>query len=86
MACLKDPAAEARRIAAVKLAMQQGHKPWLRGAFYGNVSPAGYRARSMNSLKSGAWSLSLTLACRYADTVATALAPALSGTVGPLRE
>lgn len=85
MACLKDPAAEARRIAAVKAALHRDQR-WRKGAFYGNVSPAGYRARSMNSLKSGAWSLSLTLACRYADTVATALAPALSGTVGPLRE
>lgn len=72
--CLKNPESEARRIAAVKLAIQRGHQPWVHGAFYGNVSPRGYRARSMNSLKSGAWSLALTLACRYADSVTGALA------------
>lgn len=72
--CLKEPAAEARRIAAVKMAIQRGHQPWLRGAFFGNVSPAGYRARSMNGLKSGAWSLALSFACRYADAVTGALA------------
>lgn len=77
--CLKEPAAEARRIAAVKLAIQRGHQPWLRGAFYGNVTAAGYRVRSMNGLKSGAWSLALTLSCRYADELAAALALALSG-------
>ncbi|MDO8249104.1 MAG: hypothetical protein Q7T78_05210 [Rhodoferax sp.] len=72
MACLKNPESEAKRIAAVRLALQR-EKQWERGAFFGNVSAAGLRRRSQNSLKSGVDSLAFKLAVRYCEAVLKSL-------------
>jgi hypothetical protein len=65
---------EARRVAAVRAALYRD-KRWLKGAFYGNVSPAGLRRRGQNSVKSGADSLAFKLAGRYIDAMQKALKP-----------
>ena len=72
MPCLKNVESEARRIAAVKAALHRDQR-WLRGAFYGNVSPAGLRRRGQNSTRAGADSLVFKLALRYCDAVILAL-------------
>ena len=63
---------EARRVAAVRAALYRD-KRWLKGAFFGNVSPAGLRRRGQNSVKSGVDSLAHKLAVRYIDSVIKAL-------------
>jgi len=72
MACLKNPESEARRVAAVRAALQRGRQ-WERGAFYGNVSAAGLRSRGQNSTKSGVDSLAFKLAMLYCGAVLKAL-------------
>lgn len=68
MKSIADPVREARRVAAVRAALQRD-KRWLKGAFYGNVSPAGLRRRGQNSVKSGVDSLAFKLALRYCEVV-----------------
>ena len=72
MKAIADPVREARRVASVRAALQRD-KRWLKGAFYGNVSPAGLRRRGQNSTKSGVDSLAFKLAMRYCDAVVATL-------------
>ena len=72
MPAIADPVREARRIAAVRAALMRD-KRWVKGAFYGNVSPAGLRRRGQNSIKSGVESLAFKLAVRYCDAMVAAL-------------
>jgi len=68
MPAIKDPEKEARRVVAVRAALQRD-KRWMKGAAGGHISLEGLRARSQNSLKSGAYSAAVCLACSYADRI-----------------
>ena len=72
MAAIADSGREALRVAAVRAALQRD-KRWLKGAFYGHVSPAGLRRRGQNSGESGVDSLAFKLAVLYCDAVLTAI-------------
>lgn len=72
MPCLSDPDAEARRVAAVRVAILR-EKIWERGAAYGGVSVAGLRRRGQNPVKTGSESLAVKLAVRYCEAVLRAL-------------
>ena len=67
-----DPVREARRVAAVRAALRRDQR-WLKGAFFGNISPKGMRARGQNSYRSGTKSAAFKLALRYCDAVLEAL-------------
>lgn len=73
MPCLSDPEAEARRVAAVRVAILR-EKIWERGAAYGGVSPAGLRRRGQNPVKTGSGSIAFKLAVKYCEAVVKALA------------
>lgn len=68
MPAIMDPKKEARRVAAVRAALQRDRR-WERGAAGGNISPEGLRSRSQNNRQHGAASLALVWACRYADSL-----------------
>ena len=72
MACLIDPESEGRRVSAVRAALFRDRR-WERGAFYGNVSPAGLRRRGQNPTRHGADSLAFRLAVKYCEAVIAAL-------------
>lgn len=72
MPAIKDPEKEARRVAAVRAALQRDRR-WERGAAGGNISPEGLRSRSQNNRQHGAASLAVVWACRYADAVSLSL-------------
>ena len=74
MPCLTDPAAEARRVAAVRAALAAG-RPWLSST--GPRSSAGKRAVSQNALRHGLDTLAVKWAVRYCTGVERALTAAL---------
>jgi hypothetical protein len=63
-----NPEKEARRVAAVHAALQRD-KRWMKGAAGGHISLEGLRARSQNSLKSGAYMAAVRLACSYTNRI-----------------
>lgn len=72
MPAIADPEREARRVAAVRAALQRD-KRWLMASRPENFSAAGLRRRGQNSVRSGADSLAFKLAVRYCEAVLTAL-------------
>ncbi len=71
--------AEAARIEAVRTSLAGGDERWRLGAAGGNVSEAGYRARSQNSFKTGLGSLSMKWMLAYCDAILNALGEEHSG-------
>jgi len=69
---IKDQAREAARREAVSAALHRDQR-WLKGAFFGNVSPQGLRTRSQNPTRHGAHSLAVTLSGIYCNAVIAAL-------------
>ena len=67
---LQNPVHEARRLDAVKAALQ-AHKPWLRST--GPTTAAGRRKMAANGTQHGARSLALRLALTYCIAVSRAL-------------
>ena len=74
MARFTDPEAEARRIAATRVALKRDQR-WLKGAFFGNISPSGRRRIGQNPTKSGHESTAFGFAVRYCNAVIRALTP-----------
>lgn len=72
MPAIADPEREARRVAAVRAALQRD-KRWLMASRPENFSAAGLRRRGQNSVRSGADSLAFRLAIRYCTVVLEAL-------------
>lgn len=70
MPCLKDPDAEARRVALVRSAVAL-RKPWLEST--GPRSEGGKRAAAQNRLLHGADSLAFKAAMAYCAAVGAAL-------------
>lgn len=69
---IADPAREARRVAAVRAALQRD-KRWEIATRPENFTAAGLRRRGQNSTKTGADSLAMRWAVRYCDAVIAAL-------------
>jgi hypothetical protein len=69
---ISDPIKEARRVEAVRAALYRD-KRWLKGAFFGNVSPEGLRRRGQNSRTNGTESVAFKLALLYINAVIGAL-------------
>lgn len=70
MPLLKDPDAEARRVAARTTALRRD-RLWERGT--AGVGPAGLRRRGQNPVKTGSESTAFKLAVTYVSAVLKAL-------------
>ena len=70
MPLLKDPAAEARRVAGRTAALRRDQL-WKRGT--AGVGPAGLRRRGQNPVKTGSESIAFKLAVKYCEAVIEAL-------------